>query len=278
LTGSAMMSEAPRRTRQRCNTLRSFALVCAFGALAVASIQAQPGGPPPAKPGVEEGVRWNDLKPAQRTALKPLERDWSGIDATRKQKWIEVSGRYQKMSPDEQARMQARMSEWTKLSPQERGAARLNFQEAKQLPAQDRQARWDAYQALPPEKRRELAERAQPSPDAARKSAAAAPRNGEGKSGRDAPSPKSNIVPNPAYAAPPKPVAPTVLRAGPGATTTLISKRPAPPSHQQTGLPKIAATPEFVNKSTLLPQRGPQAAGTRSAGAASGNAESTKRQ
>lgn len=273
-----MMSEAPRRTRQRCNTLRSFALVCAFGALAVASIQAQPGGPPPAKPGVEEGVRWNDLKPAQRTALKPLERDWSGIDATRKQKWIEVSGRYQKMSPDEQARMQARMSEWTKLSPQERGAARLNFQEAKQLPAQDRQARWDAYQALPPEKRRELAERAQPSPDAARKSAAAAPRNGEGKSGRDAPSPKSNIVPNPAYAAPPKPVAPTVLRAGPGATTTLISKRPAPPSHQQTGLPKIAATPEFVNKSTLLPQRGPQAAGTRSAGAASGNAESTKRQ
>ena len=94
------------------------------------------------------------------------------------------------------------------------------------------------------------------------------------------PSPKSNIVPNPAYAAPPKPIAPTVLRAGPGATTTLISKRPAPPSHQQTGLPKIAATPEFVNKSTLLPQRGPQAAGTRSAGAASsGNPEQpSKRQ
>jgi hypothetical protein len=276
-----MMSEAPtRRTRQRSNVARAVLLACAFGVLGVASTLAQPGGPPPAKPGVEEGVRWNELKPAQRTALKPLERDWAGIDATRKQKWIDISGRFQKMSPDEQARLQARMGEWTKLSPQERGAARLNFQEAKQLPAQDRQARWDAYQALPPEKRRELAERAQPPADAVRKNSAAVPRNGEaGKTVRDAPQAKSNIVPNPAYAAPPKPVAPTVLRAGPGATTTLISKRPAPPSHQQTGLPKIAATPEFVNKSTLLPQRGPQAAGTRSASnAASGTAEPTKRQ
>ena len=271
-----MKPEAPARpSQQRSNRLRAVLLTCALGALAVAGIRAQPGGPPPAKPGVEEGVRWNELKPAQRSALKPLERDWSGIDATRKQKWIDISGRYQKMSPDEQARLQARMNEWTKLSPQERGAARLNFQEAKQVPAQDRQARWNAYQALPPEKRRELAERALPPADTARKNAAPVPRNG---SARDVPSPKSNIVPNPAYAAPPKPIAPTVLRAGPGATTTLISKRPAPPSHQQTGLPKIAATPEFVNKSTLLPQRGPQAAGTRATGAASGNAEPSKRQ
>jgi len=274
-----MKSEAPaRRNQARGNVLRPVVLACVLVSLAAASIQAQPGGPPPAKPGVEEGTRWNDLKPAQRHALKPLERDWAGIDATRKQKWIELSGRFQKMSPDEQARLQARMGEWAKLSPQERGTARLNFQEAKQLPAQDRQARWNAYQALPPEKRRELAERAKPPADASRKSAAAVPRNGEAKAGRDAPQAKSNIVPNPALAAPPKPVAPTVLRAGPGATTTLISKRPAPPSHQQTGLPKIAATPEFVNKSTLLPQRGPQAAATRSAGAASGDSEPAKRQ
>jgi hypothetical protein len=91
-------------------------------------------------------------------------------------------------------------------------------------------------------------------------------RNGNG---RDVPQAKSNIVPNPAFAAPPKPVAPTVVRAGPGATTTPITRRPAPPSHLQTGLPKIAATPGFVDKATLLPQRGPQAAATRSASAAS---------
>jgi hypothetical protein len=53
------------------------------------------------------------------------------------------------------------------------------------------------------------------------------------------------------------------VQAGPGATTTLVTRRPTPPAHQQTGLPKIAATPEFVNKSTLLPQRGPQGAAVR---------------
>ena len=84
-----------------------------------------------------------------------------------------------------------------------------------------------------------------------------------------APQQKSNIVPNPSYAASPKPVAPTVLQARPGATTTLISKQPAPPPHQQTGLPKIAATPGLVDRATLLPQRGPQGAAARPAPAAS---------
>jgi hypothetical protein len=48
----------------------------------------------------------------------------------------------------------------------------------------------------------------------------------------------SNIVPNPAYSAPPRPIGPTVIQASPGATTTLITRRPTPPAHQQTGLPK----------------------------------------
>jgi hypothetical protein len=74
-------------------------------------------------------------------------------------------------------------------------------------------------------------------------------------------------VPNPAHAAPARRVAPTMLQAQPGATTTVISKRAAPPPHQQTGLPKIAASPNFVDKDTLLPQRGPQGAATRSAAA-----------
>ena len=258
-----MSLPCPRRIRP---WFGSFAAVLAVVALSlvIGSVQAQPGGPPPAKPGKEEGVRWQDLRPAQREALKPLERQWSSIDAARKQKWIGISSRYQKMSPDEQARMQGRMNEWAKLTPEERGAARLHFQEAKQLPAQDRQDRWNAYQALPPEKKRELAERASPAAPGSSRRPPANPRDGaDGRYAREPAQAKSNLVPNPALSAPPKPVAPTVLRAGPGATTILMSKRPAPPSHQQTGLPKIAATPEFVNRSTLLPQKGPQAAGVR---------------
>jgi hypothetical protein len=215
----------------------------------------------------EVGPKWSELTPAQRNALKPLERDWSSIEADRKQKWLQIAGRMPGMPPAERDRVQARMTEWARLSPQQRGQVRYNYQEAKQVPAQDRQARWEAYQALSAEQKRQLQARAEASrpvpPPPSRSVPAPAPRNDR----NDRSQAKSNIVPNPAYAAPPKPVAPTVVQAQPGVSTTLMSRRPTPPAHQQTGLPKIAATPGFVDKSTLLPQRGPQAAAARSAGA-----------
>ena len=80
---------------------------------------------------------------------------------------------------------------------------------------------------------------------------------------------KRNIVPNPSYSGgPSRPVAPAVVQASPGATTTLVTRQPAPPSHQQAGMPKITATPGFVDSNTLLPKRGPQGAGMRPAASA----------
>jgi hypothetical protein len=222
----------------------------------------------PAAPKPEEGPRWQKLRPAQRDALKPLQQEWAGIDASSKQKWVQLADRMPDMHADERSRVQDRMSDWAKLTPAERGQARLRYQEAKQVPPSDRRSRWDDYQALPPEQKSELAARAA----AARKTPSTAQRGEEVGFGRadrlsrDGPQPKSNIVPNPAYSAPPRPIGPTVIQAAPGATTTLVTRRPTPPAHQQTGLPKIAATPEFVNKSTLLPQRGPQGAAVRPAG------------
>ena len=37
-------------------------------------------------------------------------------------------------------------------------------------------------------------------------------------------------------------------------------EHPVPPRHQQAGMPKIATNSDFVDRHTLLPQRGPQAA------------------
>ena len=99
---------------------------------------------------VGQGPAWSALKPAQREALKPLEREWAGIDSLRKRKWLEIAERYQRLSPPDQARLQARMAEWSRLTPMERGQTRLNFEEAKQAPAQDRRASWEAYQTLSP--------------------------------------------------------------------------------------------------------------------------------
>lgn len=257
---------SPRHLARLCAALA----LCGFGLVLGSNSLAQglvsPAKPVP-KPVAEQGVRWTELKPAQQAALKPLEREWPGIEAPRKRKWLELSARFPKLTAAEQARVQERMAQWAQLTPRERGEARMHYQEAKQLPPQDRQARWEAYEALSPEQKQQLAARAAPGasvPDAARKTSPTAAR-----ADRPAPQAKSNIVPNPSFASPPKAIGPTVVQARPGATTTLITKRPNPPGHQQTGMPKIAATPEFVNKATLLPQRGPQGAATRSAATAS---------
>ena len=176
---------------------------------------------------------------------------------TARAKWVEVAGKFPTMPADERQRLQARMSEWARMSPAQRATARLQFQEVKAVPAEERQERWKAYQELTAEERNALASRAKP---AARAASAAPPRIEP-----DASSAKRNIAKATPPAAPTRVVAPTVVQARPGATTTTMTNRAAPPPHHQAGLPKIAATPGFVDPATLLPQRGPQGAAVRTA-------------
>jgi len=243
-------------------------LVTMVLALPLASVAQSIAGPAVKSKATEAGPKWSELTPTQRATLKPLERDWSEIDPDRKQKWIEIARKMPGMPSDERTRVEARMTEWSRLSPEQRGRARIGFQESKQVPPQDRQAQWEAYQALSAEQKRQLAAKAVPPPPPASRPAGPRVDRADRANGASAQA-KSNIVPNPTFGAQPKPVAPTVVQAQPGATTTLMSKRPAPPAHQQTGLPKIAATPEFVDRTTLLPQRGAQGAAAKHAAGAS---------
>lgn len=209
----------------------------------------------------ERNPAWNSLTAAQKQVLAPLQRDWSSIEPARRQKWLEVAARYPQMPQDERERLQARMSEWARMTPAQRGAARQQFQEARRVSDEERQARWQAYQSLPPEERDRLAERAKP---AARAKAAEARAVAASQADATANNTKRNIVRAPAQPAP------RVLNAGvqqarPGATTTTLTTRAAPPMHNQAGLPKIVATPNFVDPQTLLPQKGPQGAAVRSA-------------
>jgi hypothetical protein len=220
------------------------------------AVSAQPQPVPVERAG---GPAWHTLSSEQRAALAPLQSDWPAIDPTRKAKWLDLANRYPKMPASEQQRMQARMTEWARMSPQERAQARLNFQQAKQLPEQERQDQWHAYQSLPESERKALASRASASAKAS------------GPANKPAPelSGKRNTVANPSLPGTPvKPVAPTVVQAAPGATTTLVTRQPTPPTHQQAGMPKIAATPGFVDRNTLLPQRGTQGAGVRTSASA----------
>ncbi len=222
--------------------LRTAAVLCALACAGLAAAQGAAAS--------SGTVAWNSLSPAQRGVLTPLERDWRTIAPEQQKKWVELANRFPTMPAEERSRVQQRIAEWSRLSPKERGQARLNFQEARQLSPQERQQQWEAYRALPPDQRRALAERMRPN--------AATTRNGASS---DA-SVKSSFARTPATA-PARPVGPTVVQRGAGATTNLVSKPATPPLHQQAGLPKVAATPGFVDRATLLPQRGAQGAAAR---------------
>lgn len=200
-----------------------------------AHAQTAPNAPQPTTP---VGPTWSALTPAQQSALAPLKNDWPDIDVQRKQKWLEIAARFPSLPPEERQRIQQRMTEWSRMTPDERGRARLQFQEARQISPQQRQERWDAYMALPAEERRALAASARTVPKAA---------VADGSSAKPLQSGT-------------KIVAPTLVQAKPGASTTLISKPATPPAHAQAGQPKITVGTDRVDRSTLLPQAGPRSA------------------
>lgn len=232
---------------------------------ASAAVAAHPSGAGPA---------WSELPPTQRAALAPLQAHWGRLDAERKSKWIAVAQRFARLPQAERERAQARMTQWAEMSPSERGRARQRYQELRRLPADDRQALWEAYNTLPPEERQALARRAAPeaAPDKAapRQGASPAPaalaphpaRQPRAPAGEPTVEVGKRSVPVNPQAPSARPVTPSVVQVEPGATTTLVNKTPSPPLHTQPGLPKIAATPGFVDPQTLLPSRGPQGAAT----------------
>jgi hypothetical protein len=103
---------------------------------------------------------WVELTPAQQQALVPLAPKWDTLSESQKRKWLALSQNFPKMSGAEQDKLHSRMTEWVALSPQQRTTARLNFGQTQQLSPDDKKAKWEAYQALPPEEKKKLAAKA----------------------------------------------------------------------------------------------------------------------
>ena len=106
------------------------------------------------------GPQWNDLNASQRTVLAPIASLWNDLGDVRKRKWLLIARNYPSMSPTEQAKLRERMTEWASLTRQQRDQARLNYQAIRKVPADQRAAQWEAYQALSPEQKRQFAQRA----------------------------------------------------------------------------------------------------------------------
>ena len=114
---------------------------------------------------------WGDLTPMQQQTLRPLASSWATLTEAHKRKWLAVSKKYPSMPPADQATMHSRMNEWVGLSPEQRVEARLNFAKtkelSKQLTAEEKKAKWEAYQALGTEEKLKLAANAPPRPTGA---------------------------------------------------------------------------------------------------------------
>jgi hypothetical protein len=191
-------------------------LTAAFGFASAA--RAQPGKPAPAASAPASGKQsvskplWRELTPRQQHALEPLASLWDGLTESHKRKWLAISLDYAKLSPAEQEILQKRMTEWAGLSNQERAQARFNFADVKQVPATERKAKWEAYQALSDEEKNKLAARAKTAPN-------------PGAASTIRPVPAQKLVPVPASALEGR--MPRIQLAPPASTPVATTKPPA---------------------------------------------------
>lgn len=192
-------------------------------------------------------TQWTALTISQRSLLNPLAADWAELSDIQRTKWINATPVLASLSEPELKRLHERMRDWARLTPAERRDARVGFQVAKQVGAEERQARWDAYQALPPEKRQELIDKANARRQAQMLIAPQAPKALSSTA-------KSNIVPPAPKLVTPTPVTGTVILAKPGASTVLITRSAIQPSHHAVGEAKVVADPTLVDAKTLLPK------------------------
>ncbi|KQV60360.1 hypothetical protein ASC95_02530 [Pelomonas sp. Root1217] len=224
------------------------------GASAVApSAQvAKPTGKPrsPTKPVAPAALSvppatWSGLTPKQQTLLAPLEREWSEISDTQRSKWLSATPTLATMSGEEIKRVHDRIRDWTFLSGSERLNARISFQVTRQLTPEQRQARWEAYQALPADERKALAEKAM----ARRQALAEAPARAAAPSPTK---PKFSAAPPPPRLTSPTLVTSTLVQAKPGATTVLITRDLARLRGQAIA-PSKAVDLKLLDPRTLLP-------------------------
>lgn len=194
-------------------------------------------------------ARWSELTPKQQALLAPLERDWPEISDTQRSKWLSATPTLATMSGEEIKRVHDRIRDWTMLSGAERLNARIGFQVSRQLTPEQRQARWEAYQALPAEERRALAEKAM----ARRQALAEAPARAARPMVVQR---KSDIAPTPPKLVVPALVTSILVQAKPGATTVLITRDLAQ-LRRPAGAPLRMADPRLLDPHTLLPLKAP---------------------
>lgn len=183
---------------------------------------AQPTQASPSATAVAGSTPWSSLTAEQKSALQPLASQWPTLSQDHQRKWVALTHNFNRLSEDEQATLQGRMSEWAQLSPAQRNQARMNFHEVRRVPADEKRAKWEEYQALPAQERERLA--------------------------GDRPKPPAGVAP-----ALPSPPGNRVLRAGApgtvrGVATSPGTLSPATPVNSNTLLPQAPSSAASLSR------------------------------
>jgi hypothetical protein len=188
---------------------------------------------------------WRSLTPAQQEALQPLQAEWDQMDGVRKQKWLQLAGRFSTMKPEEQKRVQERMREWASLTPEQRELARETYSRTRKIAPDEKTATWESYQQLPDEQKKKLAASA-----TGRKAPHVVPSQASGKIvtplGAGATSCPAGMQKNPVSATPPcvpGPMPPSVTPPSQPAPAVPPATTPANPQQQpqQQDKPQVPA-------------------------------------
>lgn len=250
----------PLRTDRKSFRAALWLMLCCAGmplAVIPSGAQAQASAPSADPVDVEHAAvvavrpvpEWSNLDTAQKRLLEPLSSEWNSLEPTSRARWLELAARHHSMSPQEQQRLEERIASWAQLSPAERQQVRLSFQQARQLKPQDREAKWEAYQALPPERREALADKA-----VQKRRPAPAPAGAHPEATRT-----PALLPHPTTALVTPTPGSSLLQARPGATTVLITQH-RPAASASAHVQRRFFDARRLDANTLLPRPATEAA------------------
>jgi len=101
---------------------------------------------------------WSELTAGQQKVLAPLAPQWGNFDVNHKTKWLAISEKYEKMTPEQQQRLEKNISDWAKMTPEQHRLARDSYVRTKKLDTEQKTALLQQYQQLSEEQKQKLAE------------------------------------------------------------------------------------------------------------------------
>ena len=215
---------------------------------ALSETRHKPGTEVRLAPRPEVGPAWGELTTPQKEALYPLANRWSVLSEVQKRHWLKLAAGFHALTPLEQEKMLARLTDWASLSAQQRSQARLNYATANTLSVDSKRAKWEAYQALSEQERQRLAAKAAARPAGAAPAIRPSPKKlAQVPAAINAPATTANPpkIPKPSDAhvpqALPVPTPALTPASTPTAAPVVVETRPVEiPSARATALPPLA--------------------------------------